>query len=51
MNFAEKLRQTSQKNKSLVCLGLDPDPKLMPEVGVLEFNKAIIEATSDLVCA
>jgi orotidine-5'-phosphate decarboxylase len=51
MNFVEKLHQASQKNESLVCLGLDPDPELMPEVGVLEFNKAIIEATSDLVCA
>ena len=32
-------------------MGLDPDPDLMPKVGFLEFNKAIIDATSDLVCA
>jgi len=36
----------------LLCVGLDPDPKLMPDkVGIFEFNKAIIEATADLVCA
>ena len=33
-------------------MGLDPDPALMPEgIGVFEFNKAIIDATADLVCA
>jgi len=52
MNFIEKLTAVSRKNKSLLCVGLDPDPKLMPEkVGVFEFNKAIIDATADLVCA
>ena len=52
MNFIEKLTKASQKNNSLVCVGLDPDPALMPaEVSVLEFNQAIIAATADLVCA
>ncbi len=52
MNFTEKLTHAAKKNKSLLCIGLDPDPELMPDkVGVFEFNKAIIEATSDLVCA
>jgi orotidine-5'-phosphate decarboxylase len=51
MTFNAKLLQTAQKNRSLVCLGLDPDPQLMPKMGVFEFNKAIIDATSDLVCA
>ncbi len=52
MNFLEKLITAARKNKSLLCVGLDPDPELMPDkVGVLEFNRAIIEATSDLVCA
>jgi orotidine-5'-phosphate decarboxylase len=51
MTFNAKLLQTTQKNQSLVCLGLDPDPQLMPKMGVFEFNKAIIDATSDLVCA
>jgi orotidine-5'-phosphate decarboxylase len=52
MDFINKLLQAGRKNNSLVCVGLDPDPRLMPEkIGVAEFNKAIIEATSDLVCA
>ena len=41
-----------QKNKSLLCIGLDPDPLLLPEnVTALEFNMAIIDTTADLVCA
>jgi len=51
MKFEEKLFQAAQRNASLVCLGLDPDPDLMPQIGLLEFNKAIIDATSDIVCA
>jgi len=52
MNFIEKLLNATQKNNSLLCVGLDPDPNLMPKnVNVFEFNKAIIDATSDLVCA
>jgi len=52
MNFIEKLINASQKNKSLLCIGLDPDLELMPgKIKVFEFNKAIIEATADLVCA
>jgi len=52
MNFMEKLIAASQKNNSLLCIGLDADPRLMPDnVGVFEFNKAIIDATADLVCA
>ena len=51
MKFSDKLLNTSRKNKSWLCIGLDPDPELMPGVDVLQFNKAIIEATCDLVCA
>jgi len=51
MDFAEKLLRASRRNNSLLCLGLDPDPELMPETGVIEFNRAVIDATSDLVCA
>lgn len=52
MNFMQKLTNATQKNESLLCVGLDPDPELMPEkVGVFEFNQAIIDATSHLVCA
>jgi orotidine-5'-phosphate decarboxylase len=51
MKFIDKLLKASRKNKSWLCIGLDPDPELMPGLDVLQFNKAIIEATSDLVCA
>jgi len=52
MNFVEKLNRAVEKNKSLLCVGLDVDPARMPnKVSVFEFNKAIIDATADLVCA
>lgn len=52
MKFTDKLSNISQRNDSLLCIGLDPDPLLMPTgVTVPEFNKAIIDATADLVCA
>jgi len=52
VNFIDKLNKATKKNKSLLCVGLDPDPSQMPEkVGVYEFNKAIIDATVHLVCA
>jgi orotidine-5'-phosphate decarboxylase len=49
--FAQKLAEAVKRNSSLVCVGLDPDPNLMPMEDVAEFNKAIINATYDLVCA
>ncbi len=51
MKFIDKLLVASRKNNSLLCVGLDPDPELIPGVDLLEFNRAIIDATSDLVCA
>jgi len=51
MNFTEKLLEASKKNNSLLCVGLDPDPKLMPDVDVVEFGRQIIAATKDMVCA
>ena len=57
MTFLEKLAQAVARNNSLLCIGLDPDPRKLPgrtrteENPVLYFNRRIIEATSDLVCA
>ena len=52
MDFIEKLTGAARKNDSLLCIGLDPNPELMPDkLGILEFNRAIIDATCDLVCA
>ena len=51
MNFTDKLNAAAQKNRSLVCVGLDTSPELIPAgMSVLEFNKGIIDATANLVC-
>ena len=49
--FIERLYSASISNRSLVCVGLDPDPDLMPVSDVFEFNMAIVDATRDVVCA
>ncbi|QSH40540.1 orotidine-5'-phosphate decarboxylase [Lentisphaerota bacterium ZTH] len=57
MTFIEKLNKIWKTNNSLVCVGLDPDLKKMPEsvkgtgYPIFEFNKQIVDATYDLVCA
>jgi len=52
MGFVDKLAGAVRRNHSLVCVGLDPDPALMPaNVSLLDFNRAIIDATSSLACA
>jgi orotidine-5'-phosphate decarboxylase len=52
MIFIDKLNTAVGKNRSLVCVGLDSSPELIPAgMSVLEFNKAIIDATADFVCA
>jgi orotidine-5'-phosphate decarboxylase len=57
MTFTEKLIQASRTNNSLLCVGLDVDldrvpPFLLAEKDVVgAFNRAVIEATADLVCA
>lgn len=55
--FATRLTAAWKATNSLVCVGLDPEPKKFPDRfrdapgGIFEFNKAIIDATRDLVCA
>ncbi len=49
--FVERLHAASTANRSLVCIGLDPDPELMAIDDVAEFNARIVDATHDLVCA
>ncbi|MCL2706666.1 MAG: orotidine-5'-phosphate decarboxylase [Dehalococcoidia bacterium] len=52
MKFFTKLDACIKKNNSILCVGLDPDPALMPpNADILSFNKAIIDATADMVCA
>ena len=49
--FVAKLKAAAERNNSLLCVGLDPDPALMPIADAGEFNEAIVKATADLVCA
>jgi orotidine-5'-phosphate decarboxylase len=52
LTFIEKLAGAVKKNNSLLCVGLDTDIKSIPPgLGIFEFNKAIIDATADFVCA
>ena len=52
VTFRSKLVEASTRNQSLLCVGLDPDPSLIPaNIDVATFNCGIIEATKDLVCA
>jgi orotidine-5'-phosphate decarboxylase len=55
--FLDKLRDAWATRRSMLCVGLDPDPKRFPAPwtnrieGVAEFCEAIVDATADLVCA
>ena len=49
--FIDRLDKAAHTNQSLVCVGLDVDPALMPIADVRKFNCAIVDATKDLVCA
>lgn len=58
--FFTKLEAAVERNQSLLCVGLDPTPAQLPAqyrqdhgdviAGILAWNRAIIEATVDLVC-
>ncbi|MBK7251626.1 MAG: orotidine-5'-phosphate decarboxylase [Gammaproteobacteria bacterium] len=51
------LRASATAHGSLVCVGLDPEPARFPvhlrgrPRAILEFSRAIVDATCDLVCA
>lgn len=55
--FITQLEQAWATNNSLVCVGLDPEiERLPPSIAeeaspIFQFNKAIIDATADVVCA
>lgn len=57
MTFTEQLAAAWQKNNSLLCVGLDPDPAKFPEHlkcrddAIFAFCADIADATADLVCA
>lgn len=55
--FQDKLNNITKKNNSLLCVGLDTDIEKIPQhvkaedEPIFVFNKAIINATADFVCA
>src|SRR3989339_302076 len=57
MKFVDHLDEAAKKNNSLLCVGLDVDLNKLPadliksEDPFFLFNKNIIDATRDLVCA
>ena len=57
MTLNDTIRQTIRERESLVCVGLDVHPDRIPahvirgSDPIFRFNKAIIDATSDLVAA
>lgn len=57
MDFLTKLDAAVTKNNSLLCIGLDPNMEMLPEhlqsdpQAYINFNKVIVDATADLVCA
>jgi orotidine-5'-phosphate decarboxylase len=57
MDYLHKLKAAQEKNDSWLCVGLDPQPERLPieaqrwDEPILPFNKAIIDATADIVCA
>ncbi|MGP1678566.1 MAG: orotidine-5'-phosphate decarboxylase [Burkholderiales bacterium] len=57
MKFIHRLRRASSAQRTLLCVGLDPDPARLPGQlaafahPIFEFGRAIVDATADLVCA
>lgn len=57
MSIQKKVDSIVKKNNSLLCVGLDPVLNKIPsyiqnqENAIFVFNKSIIDATADLVCA
>ena len=56
ITFAERLDRAQQTSGSLVCVGLDPDPAMLPNdlVGaapIYAFNRRIVDATADIAAA
>ena len=57
MSFIDQLAGAERANRSLLCVGLDPDPARFPEPmqddpsRIFDFCSAIVDATRDLVIA
>ena len=51
-HFADRLAGAVERKGAPLCVGLDPDPALMPEgLGVVEFCRGIVDAVGDVAVA
>ena len=51
MRFADRLRHAVDAANSLLCVGLDPQPERTAADELLSFNRGVIEAAGEFVCA
>ncbi|MFT3812846.1 MAG: orotidine-5'-phosphate decarboxylase [Acidovorax sp.] len=57
MTFLDLLRNATERNQSMLCVGLDPEPGRFPGAlrddprKIYDFCAAIVDATADQVCA
>jgi orotidine-5'-phosphate decarboxylase len=57
LHFTKKLKKALRESNSHLCIGLDTDLKKLPAFlksstnPIYEFNRLVVEATKDLVCA
>lgn len=56
MNFGDQLQHAWDRNDSLLCVGLDPEPSRFPTTlqngpdAIFAFCRSIVDACADLVC-
>jgi orotidine-5'-phosphate decarboxylase len=51
-HFADRLAAAVERKGAPLCVGLDPDPALMPDgLGVVEFCRGIVDAVADVAVA
>jgi orotidine-5'-phosphate decarboxylase len=57
MNFTDMLQAAERQNRSMLCVGLDPEPTRFPQAmrndpgRIYDFCAAIVDATADLAMA
>ena len=57
VDFLDRIAAAEKRNNTFLCVGLDPDPALLPEHltgqpdAIFQFCKSIVDATHDLVLA
>jgi orotidine-5'-phosphate decarboxylase len=50
VTFFQRLETAATRNRSRLCVGLDPDPRRIAGTDIATYLREVIAATSDLVC-